>query len=279
MSRAHLRDLLPVRLVAAARRQLLGRSSELPVVEVLVTNHCNLSCKYCNVFAPLAEPTFADPDSFDRDIHRLASLFDRISSIGIVGGEPLLHPRVTSFMRSARDAAPDAGIYMVSNGILLASQPESLWQELAAQRIKLNISDYPLHLDRDALSAQAREHGVELEFVGPREQFWTFPIRPEGDRDPAHSFETCHSLMNCPMVADGRLYLCGRTGVVKVFREASGLDLPVTEADYVDIYAEDDPFVIQERLQRPLGWCRYCDVDARAFTDWESGKRTPDEWM
>jgi hypothetical protein len=274
-----LRKVLSVHTVAAARRHLLRRTSELPLVEILVTNHCNLSCKGCNVFAPLSEARFADAQQFDKDIHRLAELFDRITKIGIVGGEPLLHPDLVRFMESARSASPQAEIYLVSNGILLAAQPDEFWEQMARQRIRLNVSDYPVKIDRGAIRTLAEKHQVELEFVGPRGQFWNFPIRPEGDCNPAHSFEECRALLNCPMVADGKLYLCGRVGVTNVFQKATGLDLPVSENDFVDIYSDIDAFEIQERLTRPLDWCRFCDVDSKQVFDWESGKRVPEEWM
>ena len=273
-----LRAMLPTRAVAAARRVLLRRRSELPVVEVLVTSHCNLSCKGCNAFAPLSESRFADPEQFDKDIRRLAGLFDSITQIGIVGGEPLLHPDVCAFMRSARSASPESEVYLVSNGLLLASSPDEFWEEMRRQSIKLKVSDYALKLDRSVVERIALSNGVDLEFLGPRSQFWMFPIEPAGTCDAAHSFQVCRQLVSCPSVANGRLYLCDRVAVAGLFERASGLSLPVSENDYIDIYSDIDAFEIQERLMHPLDWCRFCDVDAKRVFDWETGRRSPEEW-
>lgn len=273
------RRVLPPKVVATGRHHVLHRESELPIVEVLVANHCNLSCKGCNAFSPLSPPRFEDPEQFDRDIRRLADLFDRITRIGLVGGEPLLHPQVTSFMRSAREASPTSEIYLVSNGILLVRQPPEFWEAMARYRIELNVSDYPVNIDRAAIGGLAARHDVHLEFVGPREQFWNYPIRVDGGCDAARSFETCRAVVNCPMVSEGRLYSCGRVGLIGIFEKAAGCSLPLAEGDSIDIYSDIDAFEIQERLTRPLDWCRHCDVDAIQVFDWESGRRSPEEWM
>lgn len=272
------RSVLPAPASAAIRRSVLRREAVLHVMETLVVNHCNLSCKGCNAWAPLSEPTFADPERFSGDVTRLAELFDRVDHFGVVGGEPLLHPRVLDFPRSIRREFPDADIYLVSNGLLMLNMPDEFFDELAELSVRINISSYPVKLDHEALSAKAGAHGVGLEYTESRDEFWTFPVRREGDRNPARSFAKCRELTNCPMLADGRIYTCGRAGLAPIFEASSGWDLPRTDRDSVDIYSNVNGFDVIEYLNRPIEWCRYCDVDHMKTFEWCSGARTYEDW-
>lgn len=73
-------------------------------LDVHVTDHCNLNCKGCTHFAPLVEQeVFKDPDQVGKDLRELAKKFV-IKKIHLLGGEPLLHPRVNEFVKNAREA-------------------------------------------------------------------------------------------------------------------------------------------------------------------------------
>lgn len=54
---------------------------------VNIVDHCNLNCKYCDHFAPLAEEKYADIQNLEKDFKRIASLVS-LESIGLMGGEP-----------------------------------------------------------------------------------------------------------------------------------------------------------------------------------------------
>lgn len=273
-----VRRALPAPVTAKIRDNVLRRKAVLPVLETLVVNHCNLSCKGCNAWAPLSPPTFADPERFDADIKRVAELFDRVEMFGVIGGEALLHPRVLDFAHSARAALPDTDIYLVSNGLLMLKMPDEFFDELSRLDIRVNVSAYPINLDRDAILARAQEHGVRLAYTENREEFWTFPVRRQGGCDPAHSFARCRALTNCPMMSNGRIYTCGRAGLAPIFEGASGWDLSRTQRDSLDIYGDVTGFDVIEYLTRPIDFCRFCDVDAMRSFEWCSGSRTFEEW-
>ena len=57
--------------------------------EIHLNDHCNLNCKSCLHFVPLAKPDSHYPlDEFERDIKRLCSLFDgKFGWIHLLGGE------------------------------------------------------------------------------------------------------------------------------------------------------------------------------------------------
>lgn len=68
--------------------------------EFHLAEHCNLNCIGCTHFSPLAEPEFLEVEDFRNDIERLSYLTGgNARFINLLGGEPLLHPEINSFLR------------------------------------------------------------------------------------------------------------------------------------------------------------------------------------
>ena len=83
-------------------------------------DHCNLNCKCCNHFSPIATPFFLKLEDFEKDMARIAVLTEgNIGRIWLIGGEPLLHPDIVAFLYSARKFFPDTHITLDTNGTLL----------------------------------------------------------------------------------------------------------------------------------------------------------------
>ena len=81
---------------------------ELPTLyhfDIHITDHCNLNCRGCGHFSNLCPPTFLDLDAFRADMAAMAAKL-RIEQIYLLGGEPLLHPQVSEFIRAARAVLP-----------------------------------------------------------------------------------------------------------------------------------------------------------------------------
>lgn len=45
--------------------------------EVQLVEHCNLNCKYCAHFCPVAPESFLDVNEYEKDCKRLSELFDK----------------------------------------------------------------------------------------------------------------------------------------------------------------------------------------------------------
>lgn len=104
------------------------RTMKLPILsfEVHLAEHCNLNCRGCDHFCPLAKPAYTDLNVFQRDFKRLSELFHmEAGEIHLLGGEPLLNPQVEEFCKIARKNFPKATINIITNGILLPEMPDS----------------------------------------------------------------------------------------------------------------------------------------------------------
>ena len=63
-----------------------------------IVDHCNLNCKGCGHFSPLAPKSFLDIETFENDLRRLNGLLNgNIYCFELMGGEALLHPQLEDF--------------------------------------------------------------------------------------------------------------------------------------------------------------------------------------
>jgi MoaA/NifB/PqqE/SkfB family radical SAM enzyme len=245
---------------------------------VHVTDHCNLNCKGCSHFSNIAEPAFADPGQLDREFSRLAELVE-ITEIYLLGGEPLLHPDVAQFVRSARRHFPDSKIILLTNGILLPRMGPEFWQALGEARITLMYDDYPIRLQTDLIRGLAAEHDVVVEIMEHDNEFLKVPIDLEGLQDGADSFALCRTVMNCPTLRDGRVYPCAYAAYADLFTKRFGVEgIEATGSDSISIFETDDPYRLMAFLLKPVPWCRHCDFDSAEHYAWDRSACTIDEW-
>jgi len=281
--RRHYRTISMVerepRIVVWFRRSILRKKPVLHHFEVHITDHCNLNCKGCAHFSNLCPPTFADIDEFTADMNSMASLFSEVRQIYLLGGEPLLHPQLTEFVYAAREAFPRTRIYLMTNGLLVTRMGPEFWESLAKTHTVLLADSYPINLPVDEINKLGREHGVEVEWTIPREEFFKIPIDPAGGHDAQSSFNRCQGFNNCPIIRNGRIYPCAYTAFADVFRERFDVDtLTLSDADSISIRGDVDGERVIEFLRRPVPWCANCDMDNREFYTWGRSGRDVSEW-
>lgn len=272
------RHPLGVRVEAGLGRAT-RRKPTLERIEMHVTDHCNLNCKGCSHFSSVSPDRFADAAEVQRDFARLAELFADIHIIRLMGGEPLLHPRLTEIIVSARRAFPKAQVMLVTNGLLLTRQPDSLWESLAAERVDISISAYPVRIDRDAIQARCERHSIACSYTEPVREFTRIPLVPEGDRVPAEMFEMCRRMYDCPFLYRGAVYPCAKIAMSWVLAEEFGCEFPVDDSDRLPIRDARDGYEVLEFLARPVRWCRFCAYDQCSDYEWATTAKDVGEWV
>lgn len=74
------------------------------VIGVHLVEHCNLKCKGCDNFSPLAAEEYVNVKQYANDLKRMSDLFgDNVERIDLYGGEPLLHPQIVDLLNIARE--------------------------------------------------------------------------------------------------------------------------------------------------------------------------------
>ena len=90
----------------------------LDSLDVHIVDRCNLNCKGCCALSPVAGEWFLEISEAKKDLFELSRKV-RIFQIGLIGGEPLLHPKLIDLIQIVREAYPKASVVITTNGILL----------------------------------------------------------------------------------------------------------------------------------------------------------------
>jgi organic radical activating enzyme len=256
---------------------MIDKEMILHYLETHLVDHYNLNCKGCGHFSPLSDKKFTDFKSFERDLIRLRELFDNISIIRLMGGEPLLHPDVSAFLEFTRLTFHDARIVLVTNGILLLKQSERFWEKCSKNDVVIEITKYPIKLDFEAIEKKRKSFSVKIETRGIVTRFYK-GINIAGNSDPSIAFHYCQSKFKCPFLQDGKIYICAFPALVHIFNKYFVRSIPVTEADSIDIYANINGSDILDFLNSPGPMCRWCLSNWPTFK-WKVSGREIDEWI
>ena len=74
--------------------------AEMEIIQIKITNACPHVCSNCTRFCGHRKQFFMDPDMFQKAVD---SLQDFPGTVGIMGGEPTLHPEFEKLMTIYRD--------------------------------------------------------------------------------------------------------------------------------------------------------------------------------
>ncbi len=251
-----------------------------------LVDHCNLNCAGCSTFSPLAPKRIVSFEVFERDLARFRSIVgDRLIRLHLLGGEPLLHPEIESFISASREIFPSAQIDVTTNGVLVEKMSDSFWSAMSAAGVDLKFTRYPIPVDYDALIEKARERGVMAYSAGDAviSCFRRTPLNVKGACDVYASYLQC-PYVNCPQLREGRLYRCPACGMSDLLNEslasegASGA-FRMTSLDYIDIFKTDSLDEVLEFISNPIPFCRYCDMGKATDIPWQNSKRDLGEWV
>ena len=274
---------LSVRLKMCFRMPLKKKPSKLKF-EIHMAEHCNLNCKSCSNFSPLADAEFIDPEEFSRDIARLGVIFSHeCDRIWLMGGEPLLHHDINVLMKIARANFSKGEISIFTNGILLSKMPDEFWITCHDNNIGILISAYPINLPMNIINELASKFAVKVSWAwgqGDKERdlFIIRPVNLSGDSNIKLNFGICPHSVDCITLSHGRLYTCCFAPHVHHFNKYFGKNINITEADSVNIYDNLNAEEILTRLAEPIPACRYCKLDAK-FIKWGISQKEISEWV
>jgi hypothetical protein len=180
------------------------------------------------------------------------------------------------FLEFTRSLFPDSSISIVTNGTLLLKQPDKFWEECSKNRILVQISQYPIKCDLETIKKRGEMFNVEMSITKKITHLYKF-INIEGDSDPAVAFSKCRSLVECTFLEDGKIYPCWVPPTIHNFNKYFDKNIPVTEADYINIHDNIKGPDIIEFINRPIPMCRWCLTNWPVIK-WEISKKEISEW-
>ena len=257
----------------SGRGLLLGRDGKIhrEAVEYNVVDHCNLSCAGCDHFAPHLARRFSDVEAFAADMRALSPyLHARI--LRLVGGEPLLHPELPSFIRAARDSGIADEVWLWTNGLLLHAADPRLLESVDVVRVSL----YPgvrIRADLSLLAQQLERSGrSRLQVVRVEKFFHQLLNAPRADvSEVRRTYLQCREthVWSCHTVHAGRYYKCTKPATLAQRLAAHGVNASDAARDGVPLH--DNPCLAEDLEQyllslEPLRACASClGTDGKSF--------------
>jgi organic radical activating enzyme len=193
--------------------------------DVHIADHCNLNCKCCVTFSPIAPKYFLEKESFEKDCARLAELSGgKLEDISLLGGEPLLHPEITVITKIARKYFPETDIEILTNGTLLLKMDACFWDCCRENSIKVTITKYPVKIDIPAIKEAARKSGVKLNILyeDNERSFYYKPLNVLWNNNLKNNFIRCWYANRCINLRNGRLFSCAMAPYIHILNNAIG---------------------------------------------------------
>jgi GTP 3',8-cyclase len=126
-------------------------------LELIVSDHCNISCRQCNHASPVRRKWNATAEDAERDLKCLTGIY-RAKYLRLIGGEPVLNPHLADIIGVATKADVAEKLILVSNGILL----NRLSDDVFAMLDEVEVSYYPNVGLNDAAIDAIRLRGAQL---------------------------------------------------------------------------------------------------------------------
>lgn len=251
-------------------------------VNIHLTDHCNLGCKGCSHFAPVASNFFISEEKLKKELNKLNSKIGmRIKDVCLMGGEPLLHPNISRLLKCCREQLPDIPIKILTNGILIKEMDKEFWETCKAYSIQINISCYPINIDYQELVEYVKNKGVMAHIYSDcREgKFRKDCLDPEGKNNPSENYANCRIGGLYLQLKDEKLFRCATAANISILNSAFHFNFEYSESDYLKLDDIINESSIREFLIHPSEFCRYCNLNKQHFVKWDFSQKIKEEWI
>ena len=252
------------------------RRPHLDELSIHIVDHCNLDCKGCGVLAPLAEKWFYDVAQIERDLLELAKKV-QFAQIVLIGGETLLHPKLTELVQIVKRIYPKASVVITTNGILLPKMSDDFWKVCRQYKVLLFLTVYPPFREKlDGYLESAKRKGVCLMTLGSVDRWMIMRYSFSRNKYSLNAvFRECEN-KRCRQLYHSKLYLCSACFFQHYNRYFNENHETVKGYDIYKYSGKE----LQSFLNKPIPFCRFCHhaVHRKSFP-WEVSKRRAEEWM
>ena len=191
---------------------------ELPSLEMDISYACNLRCAGCTHYSNYGIGGYVD---FEKGCEWLSAWRKRLQprEFSLLGGEPMLNPRVSDYIRLIAELWPASNRWFITNGFFL-DRRHDLMCALAESNTQLVVS---LHSNSPKYRAKVQAQLVRLAHSRYADRvkahirdsvlfYRTYrrsreEMRPFNDGNPRQSWLLCHN-RECRTIHLGRLWKC-----------------------------------------------------------------------
>lgn len=258
-----------------------------PFLQLHLVDHCNLNCKGCAHFSPIADMWFISIEETKQMLSALQPVMEKwFCRIELMGGEPLLHPDIEKIMELTRCIYPDFEIRLVTNGLRLRVMPKSFFLSCRKNKVEICISVYPVSIDYQSVNSILERFGIMHRTYGDfqgNKVFIDYKLNPNGTENSEESYKLCKHAGHCVQLRDGRIYPCFIVAYSETISSKSEYIFEISEDDYLSLELIgtdtniDDKF--RNLIYRPIPFCRYCSLSKESTCEWDYSKREVMEWI
>lgn len=231
-------------------------------LEIHVADHCNMDCVGCSHESPFMPSRLEDDEVLRRSLDRLWPHY-QTPLIVLLGGEPLLHPRIDAIISTVKDLT-NATVRLRTNGTILADQSHRLTEVDEVYVSVYPDADIP---DEETLRSIASKTDTEITLHQISHFRWEHAPDRNDEQLTERVFNTCkiYHLWNCHTLRDGQFYPCPPTATWAAGNE-EGVDLLSEDTDVSErlsnVLDREDPFKTcseclgsaGELLEHRTGW-------------------------
>ena len=253
----------------------------LSYIETSVIDGCNLNCRGCVDFSSLfSRDEIYDLNKFERDLKDLSEKID-LSILRLLGGEPLLLKNLDEYLRIARRYFPQTNIAIVTNGLLIPTLSDKIFDAIRETESIISISEYPPTTKiKSKIIDTLEKNKVLFQIDGVVREFRVF-IRNKSTRsNPHESIKHCMSSC-CYFLSDGKLHKCQTDALAYRYAERFPNDsvcppppssIPIDSPNFLELL----DYVMQPWNVIPM--CEFCS-DENVFVPWRiENHPTSDDW-
>lgn len=247
----------------------------IPLIEYHLTNHCNLNCKGCAHFAPIAEPWFANINEYKNDMEELSSKVV-VDELILFGGEPLLHPNISEFLVESRKILPNTKISVLTNGLLVLERISELKDVFVQNDILLDVTCYPIDVKYQFMLKLLKAFGVKYRVYNDLEPIKTLRKHTLSHERKENNWDCLMIRSKSVQLKDGKLYICPLQAYIDIFNKFFNEDFAVDDECILDLYKATDEEIVNMYF-RKNSFCEYCrePIEKNKYSTSKKEKR---EW-
>lgn len=266
--------------MTSAHRELLSRMTKL-YAEIHLCDRCNLNCAYCSHFSPVAKPYMISMETLEAECQRLKHL--NLHEIKLLGGEPLMHPRLVEAIRLVHSILPDTKIAIATNGLLLGRMKSQFWQTCRECNVTIDITPYPNKSVMKYFLAiwLIRKNHVRLIKHTWRWEFRQQLLSQQPRTTDLRQISSCYLRCNihCTQVRDATLWPCAYAAYASSLNEYFGTSFRTVPDDCLPLNDDLTATDVRLWLFRAKPFCSHCGFLSAKNVKWRRSECEREEWV
>ena len=250
-------------------------------IEIHIVDSCNLNCKSCAHFSPLAEPNYIDINDLEKMYKNLSKNHNiHFNRIRLLGGEPLLHQNITNIIILTRKYFPHKRIEIVTNGLLISKMNDTFFKECKNNRIYIYVSQYTKVIDYTNILKILKDNHVKYYISSPVLNFKNYYLDPKAtNKKQNENYKNCQYGGKCLQLRNNKLYPCYTIAYIEYLNKFFNMNFKESKDDYIKLDHKISKKEFKKITNKSVPFCKYCNMEKVKNIKWETSKKNKNEWI